>query len=381
MTATCLPPTVAEIDLGAFAHNLQTTRARLAPGCGLMAVLKANAYGHGAVPLARVAAQHGVTSLGVARCQEGIALRQQGIQLPIVVLGPTWPEEVEALLTSQLTPVAGSLADLQSFQATASRRDVVWAVHLKIDTGMGRFGVTPTDVPGVLACLSACTHLRLEGLMTHLACADTSDVASVQQQLARFQAVVRVCAQHALRPRYIHAANSAGVYRYPTSHGTLVRAGIALYGTPTFAAPAVEQLRPVLHWKTRLVRVQAVPAGSGVGYGHTFVTRRASVIGTLPLGYGDGLSRKLSNCGEVLLHGQRVPLVGQICMDMCMVDLTAVPCAQVGDEVVLIGAQGNARMTAAELAMHCDSIPYEVLCAISQRVPRRYLPVEPPVCP
>lgn len=374
------PPTVAEIDLGAFVHNIRAIRARLAAGCQLMAVVKADAYGHGAGPLATVALQHGVAWFGVARCQEGVALRQYGIEVPMLVLGPTWPEEVETLIDYRLTPVIGSSEDAANLQRAACRRGLVSPMHVKIDTGMGRFGVTPERVPALLEQLGACSHLHLEGLMTHLACADTPDVESVQSQLARFQVVLQQFAVYGLTPRYIHAANSAGLYRYPESHGTLVRAGIALYGAHPFAAPAVDILRPVLTWKTRLARVQAVPAGCGISYGYTFITGRPSVIGTLPVGYADGLSRNLSNIGQVLMHGQRVPLIGQICMDMCMVDLTDLACAQVGDEVVLIGTQGNERVTAEEMAAHCGRIPYEVFCAISQRVPRRYVEAETQVC-
>jgi alanine racemase len=192
--------------------------------------------------------------------------------------------------------------------------------------------------------------------------------------------VLQQFAAQGLRPRYTHAANSAGLYRYPESHGTLVRPGIALYGAHPFVAPEAEALRPVLTWKTRLIRVQAVPVGYGMSYGHTFVTSRASLIGTLPVGYADGLSRHLSNVGYVLIHGQRVPIVGQICMDMCLVDLTDLAYAHVGDEVVLLGTQRNAQITAEEMAARCSRIPYEVFCAISQRVPRRYVEAENAVC-
>jgi alanine racemase len=374
-------PTVAEIDLGALTHNIHAIRARLTTHCQLMAVVKANAYGHGAGPLARVALQHGATWLGVARCQEGITLRHEGITAPLLVLGTTWPEELPALLQHCLTPVIGSPEDATHLQQAAHRRGQVASVHVKIDTGMGRFGVMPEHVTALLDHLQTCPNVRIEGLMTHLACADTPDVASVQLQLTRFRTVLQQCTTRGLTPPYIHAANSAGLYRYPESHGTLARAGIVLYGAPAFVAPAIECLRPVLTWKTHLARLQTLPAGAGIGYGHTFVTRRASVIGTLPVGYADGFNRQLSNGGQVLIRGQRVSIVGQVCMDMCMVDLTDLPAAQVGDEVVLIGAQGQERLTAEDMAVRCGTIPYEILCGISQRVPRRYLEVEPTLCP
>lgn len=370
-------PTVVHIDLGAFAHNVRTVRARLQADCQLMAVVKADAYGHGAVPLARVALQHGATWLGVARPAEGVALRQAGIAAPILVLGALWRQEIPTILAYRLIPVVGSLAELTHLQQTVAQRAMTYPLHVKIDTGMGRLGVMPEDVPAFLAALTQCPQLRCEGLMTHLACADTPDAASVACQLARFRVVQQQWGSHGLAPRYIHAANSAGLYRYPASHGTLVRAGIVLYGAPTFGAPEVDRLRPVLTWKTHVTRVQAVPAGCGIGYGHTFVTPRPSVIGTLPVGYADGLNRLLSNVGQVLIHAQRVPVVGQICMDMCMVDLTDVPGVQVGDEAVLIGSQGGAQVTAAAMAAHCGTIPYEIFCGITQRIPRRYLEAEP----
>ena len=375
-----MPPLVAEINVGAFADNIRAIRTRLASGCQIMAVVKADAYGHGAGPLAAVAVKHGVAWFGVARCQEGVALRQYGIDAPILIMGPTWPGEVEALIEYRLTPTIGAFEEAANFQRAARRRGLVYPIHVKIDTGMGRFGVTPECVPALLEQLGTCSHLHLEGLMTHLACADTPDVASVQCQLARFQAVLQQFATQGLRPRYIHAANSAGLYRYPESHWTLVRSGIALYGAHPFPAPGAEALRPVLTWKTHPARGQAVPAGCGISYGYPFVPSRPSVIGTLPVGYADGLSRHLANVGQVLIHGQRVPLVGQICMDMCMVDLTDLACAHVGDEVVLLGAQGAARITAEEMAARCGCIPYEVFCAISQRVPRRYIETENHVC-
>jgi alanine racemase len=228
-------------------------------------------------------------------------------------------------------------------------------------------------VPALVNALQALPNLRLDGLMTHLATADLADHCTVREQLRRFQEVVRACAAMGLAPRYVHIANSAALYRYPESHGTLVRPGIALYGSHPFAAPEAAVLQPVLTWKTRIARIQEFPSGCGVGYGHAFTTQRPSRIGTLPVGYADGFCRRLSNVGEVLVGGQRVPLVGHISMDMCMIDLTGVPHAERGDEVVLLGVQGTERITADEIAARCSCLPYEVFCAIGQRVPRCYV--------
>jgi alanine racemase len=366
-------PTVAEIQVTAFAQNVRAVRARLAPTCELMAVVKANAYGHGAEPLAAVALQEGASCLAVARCQEGISLRQYGITAPILVLGPVWPEDVEALVACRLSSVVGALEDARRLNQEAERQGQCYPVHVKVDTGMGRLGLLPAMAPALFDTLQTLRNLYLEGLMTHLATADLADDCTVREQLQRFYQVVQICATLGLTPRYVHAANSAALYRYPKSHGTLVRSGIALYGSHPFDAPEAALLQPVLTWKTRIARVQAWSPGCGISYGHTFITQRPSRIGTLPVGYADGFCRRLSNVGEVLVHGQRTPLVGQISMDMCMIDLTEVPHAEVGDEVMLLGPQGTERITAEEMAWRCGSIPYEIFCAISQRVPRCYV--------
>jgi alanine racemase len=366
-------PTVAEIQVMAFAQNVRAVRACLAPTCELMAVVKANAYGHGAEPLAAVALQEGASCLAVARCQEGISLRQAGITAPILVLGPVWPEDVEALVAYRLSSVIGALEDARRLNQEAKRQGQCYPVHVKVDTGMGRLGLLPAMTPDLCDTLQSLRNLHLDGLMTHLATADLADDCTVRAQLRCFYQVMRTCATRGLTPRYVHAANSAALYRYPQSHGTLVRSGIALYGLHPFDAPAAALLQPVLTWKTRIARVQKCSSGCGISYGHTFITQRPSRIGTLPVGYADGLCRRLSNVGEVLVHGQRVPLVGQISMDMCMIDLTEVPYAEVGDEVVLLGSQGAACITAEEMASRCGTIPYDIFCAISQRVPRRYV--------
>ncbi|MGE3539412.1 MAG: alanine racemase [Candidatus Tectimicrobiota bacterium] len=374
------PATVLDIDLPAFVHNIQAVRSRLAPTCQMMAVVKADAYGHGAIPLAMTARRHGVDWLGVARCSEGVALRQAGIHGPILVLGPTWPEDIAALVAHRLTPVLGSLEEATAVQQEAGRYGRPYAIHLKIDTGMGRFGFLPAQFLALLDGLRHCAPLVCDGLMTHLACADTPDRQSAQAQLTQFRTVLQYCAQRGFTPRYVHAANSAAIYRYPESHWNLVRAGIALYGAHPFEAPEAAPLRPIMRWIAHLVRIQELPAGYGIGYGHTFTTRRASRIGTLPVGYADGFARSLSNRAEVLVHGQRVPVVGQICMDMCMIDVTDVPEARVGDAVVLLGTQGQGQVSATELAAWSGRIPYEVFCAIGHRVPRHYVDLEATPC-
>ncbi len=367
------PPTVADINITAFTQNVCAVRARLAAPCELMAVVKADAYGHGAVALAAPALQAGATWLAVARCDEGVQLRLHGIDAPILLLGPIWPDEIDALLAYRLTPVIGSLEDARLVHQHAKQRGWQVQVHVNVDTGMGRLGVQPQQMSALLTRMETLTHLDLQGVMTHMATADHHDKRILQAQWRCFCRVVQMLRDRGMTPRYIHAANSAALYRFPQIHGQIVRPGLALYGSHPFEAPDADVLRPVLSWKTRLARIETVASGCGISYGHTFVTSRRSRIGTLPVGYADGLCRRLSNVGEVLVHGQRAPLVGQITMDMCMIDVTEIPQAQIGDEVVLIGAQGADRITVEAMASHCGQIPYEIFCAISARVPRRYV--------
>ena len=365
-------PTVAEVDISAFTHNVNAVRSRLTAPCELMAVVKANAYGHGAAALAAYALQAGATWLAVSRCDEGAQLRLQGIDAPIVLLGPIWPDEVDALLAYHITPVIGSLDDAWLVQQHAQQHGRRAPAHLNIDTGMGRLGLRPERLPGFLAQLEALTHLEWQGVMTHMATADDLDERVVKMQWRTFCQALSTLRDGGVTPCYIHAANSAALFRFPHMHGDMARAGLALYGAQPCDALGTEALRPVLSWKTRLARIETVAAGCGISYGHTFVTSRCSRIATLPVGYADGLCRTLSNVGEALVHGRRAPFVGQITMDMCMIDVTDIPQARVGGEAVLIGAQGEDRITVEAMAARCGHIPYEVLCAISARVPRRY---------
>ena len=371
------PPAIAEIDVDAFAHNIRTVQDCLPRECEVMAVIKADAYGHGAAPLAEAALAAGAAWLGVARCLEGAALRQHGIRAPILVLGPTWPEEVEALLHHRLTPTIGSCVDADRLNREAGRHGLTCPMHLKVDTSMSRYGVMPRDCPAFLGRLVNWQHLHLQGVMTHLATADApDDGGGTRRHLENFHAVLRAAADSGVTPRYVHAAGSAGIFRYPESHGNLVRPGISLYGSHPFPSRRAGGLRPVMRWSTRVVRVQSVPAATGVSYGHTFVTGRPSRLGTLPVGYADGLDRGLSNLGEVLVRGRRAPMVGRVCMGLCVIDLTDIPQAGVGDEAVLIGDQGEDLLTVDDMATRCGRIPYELLCGIGQQVPRRYVRAE-----
>ena len=368
---------MAEIDVDAFTHNIRIVRDCLPPDCEIMAVIKADAYGHGALALADVALEGGATWLAVARCLEAAALREHGIRAPILVLGPTWPEELETLFYHRLTPTVGSCADADHLNRQAARHGLTYPMHLKVDTSMSRYGLMARDCPAFLDRLGAWPNLKLQGVMTHLATADAPDDGGrTLGHLEDFRGVVQAAADRGAKPRYVHAAGSAGIFRYPESHGNLVRPGISLYGSHPFPSRRAGALLPVMRWTTRVVRVQSVPAGTGVSYGHTFITQRPSRLGTLPMGYADGLDRGLSNLGEVLVRGRRAPMVGRVCMGLCVIDLTDIPQAQVGDEAVLIGDQEQDLLTVDDMAARCGRIPYELMCGIGQQVPRRYLKAE-----
>ncbi len=338
-----------------------------------MAVVKANAYGHGAQETAKALIQQGVPRLAVVSVNEGLELRQAGITVPIVILGSIFHEQFQELIAHRLTPVVSDLAILTSFgKATASLATPI-PIHLKVDTGMGRLGLTQNELEDVIRTHTFPLSLQLEGLMTHLSDTDGPDEETTIQQLSRFEKARLVVRDGGFRVPMIHVANSAGAVRFPATHFSLVRPGIMLYGyhtlPPSVMAP---DLRPVLSLKTRIAQLRTIPAGGTVSYNRTFRATRTTRVAILPIGYADGMSRYLSNRGAVLIHGQRAPIVGLVCMDMIMVDVTTITEAVIGDEVVLIGQQGKEKITAQDLAQLTGSIPYEVLCAIGPRIPRQY---------
>ena len=368
-------PTSASVDLTALAQNVAHVR-RLAPRADVLAVVKANAYGHGAVEITRALQQLAVRRFGVATVDEGVALRQAGIRDEIVVLGATLPAQFPDLVAHRLTPVLYRADLVQAFAAAVESGTEPYPVHIKVETGMGRLGVLPRELPELLSRSEFCAPLRLEGLMTHLADADNPDAGQTEEQLARFQQVLNQVEERGLAIPLIHVANSAGIIQYPTSLYSLVRPGLMLYGYHTLANDTQGlQLQPILTWKTTIAHMHTIPPGSSVSYNRTFIASRQTRVAVLPVGYADGYNRLLSNRGQVLIGGQRVPVIGRVCMDMTMVDVTDVQGVQVGQEAILIGQQGRERITAADLAAWQQTIPYEILCAIGPRVPRRYRPL------
>lgn len=372
MELSRLRPTRAEVDLDAIAHNTQALKA-LAPGARFMAVVKANGYGHGAVPVARAALAAGATWLGVATPEEGVELRAAGLDAPVLVLGYVDPAQA-ALVVAHDLRTALFHADLAEALAAAARIAGKEArVHVKVDTGMGRVGIQPAEAIAFLTALKRHAGLEVEGIFTHLATADEPHHDYAAQQIARFATMLQSLQEAGLQPPIRHTCNSAGTMLHPAGQYDLVRAGIALYGLPP--DPAVTwpvQLKPALRWETRVAMIKRLPPGSPVSYGRTYVTTAEESIATLPVGYADGFSRLLTNRGEVLIRGHRCPVVGRVCMDQVMVKVPDGLAVQVGDPVVLIGQQNGEQITAGDMAARIGTINYEVVCAIARRVPRIY---------
>ena len=369
-------PTWAEIDLEALAHNLSIIRRQVGPDVEIMAAVKADAYGHGAVKCAQRLQKEGVDWFGIALPEEGVELRQGGITRPILCLAGFWEGQQYACLQQKLTPVVYRLDMIEALERAGREVGVVADVHVKIDTGMGRLGVQSDEVPEFSTALKRFQNIRVAGLMTHLAAADEEAREDfTRDQLEKFQQAVNVFREDGFAPTYIHAANSAATFAFPESRGNLVRPGGALYGfvrdvlPGSFAAPP---LRPVMSLYSRIMLLKKVGKGERLGYGCTFQTTRESLIATVPIGYDDGYRRALSNRGRVIVGGHFAPVVGRVSMDLTLVDVTDVPGLSIDDDVTLLGRSGELRISAEDIAQVAGTISYEVTCGISHRVPRIY---------
>ncbi len=374
MTARSQRPTVIEIDLGALRRNYHTLRAT-AGSAEMMVVVKADAYGHGAVAVAQALVAEGCRHFGVATISEAGQLRDVGIRSRIYLLGGFFAEQAKEIVELDLTPFVfdvSIVAPLQTAAKELGRRD--FPVHLKIDSGATRLGVMPPELARAIEELRAATSLRLEGACTLFA--NAGDPASIvtDSQLRVFNEALSALRSAGLPPTIVHAANSAALVLRPDSHFTLVRPGLAIYGLPPVQAVRDKiDLTAVMTFKTRLMQIKRAPAGTGVGYGHTFVTQRESVLGILPVGYADGYRRGLQNGAETLIRGCRAPVVGAVSMDLSVIDLTEVPGVSVGDEVVLWGRSGNDTISVNDVARIAQTISYEMLCTVGRRVSRIYL--------
>jgi alanine racemase len=379
--ASALRPAWVDVDLDALEHNLHAIR-RCAPGVKMMAVVKADGYGHGAVGVSRALAAAGVDWLGVALLEEGAKIRRAGVEVPILVLGTARPTRIALYQRYRLVPTVSSLIELALWRDWSAAQAEPQPIHLKVDTGMGRLGLALDEVPTALEVIRRHPRLRLAGLLSHFA--DADDLASPHNalQAARFEEVLRLLTPRERESVLIHMANSASALYREESRHRLVRLGLALYGVdparrPRWGADNIQpvsdlDLRPVMSLLTRIVQLREVPPGTPLSYGGRTVTRRRSRIGVVPVGYADGYSWRLTGRAEALVRGRRVPVAGSVTMDMTLLDVTTTG-AELGDEVVLLGRQGAEEISALELAESAGTIPWEILCHLGLRLPRRYV--------
>jgi alanine racemase len=360
----------AEVDLSAIAHNVQVTRKVLNPDTKICAVVKADAYGHGAVPVATAALAAGVNYLAVSMTQEAIELREAGIMAPILILGTMTEEHEKALVDYNITQTVYDLAVAKELSAAALQENKVAKVHLAVDTGMNRIGCRPEEAADLAEAISRLPHVELEGMFSHFANADEADKSFANLQYSRFKQAYDDIKARGINIPLAHLDNSAGITEMPGSEFNMVRQGITLYGLwPSDEVHRNLDIRPALSLKAEVVFVKDVPAGEKIGYGCTYETKEPRKIATLPLGYADGYSRALSNKGYITIRGYKAPIVGRICMDQFMADVTDVPNVHKGDEAVIFGPGGVSLET---IAKWTNTIPYELMCLLSTRVPRKY---------
>ena len=369
-------PTWSEIDLDALAANFHVVKDRVGPDVKVMAVVKANAYGHGAVECARRLTQEGADWFGVALPEEGIELRNAGIARPILCLAGFWGEQATACLQHQLVPVVYRLDTIEAFDRAARERQVVADVHLKIDTGMGRLGVRFDEVSDFASALKTFKNICVNGFITHFAAADEPSCEPLtKDQTQRFEKAVSAFREHGFDPSFRHLANSAAIFGQPNARGNLVRPGGVLYGLwRDILAPEDRDvnLRPVMSLHSRITLLKWVPQGETVGYGCTFEASRKTLVATIPIGYDDGYMRALSNRGHAIIRGVYATVIGRISMDLTLIDVTNVPGVQTEDEVTFLGKEGELSVSAEEIARTAGTLSYEVTCGISERVPRIY---------
>jgi alanine racemase len=380
--------TWAEVDLNAYAHNIRELRRIAGKTARLMAVVKADGYGHGAVEVAREALKHGAENLGVARISEAVQLREAGLEAPIMIFGYTPPDLAPTLITYDLTQTVYAIAAASALSEFAARQGRKVKVHIKVDSGMGRLGLlfdspaadNPSDRPHQRSVKEALAISRLpglvvEGLFTHFATADSADKSYAARQLEKFLDFANRLRRAGLEFPVKHAANSGALIDMPDSHLDMVRPGIATYGL--YPSDEVNKnhvaLKPVMTMKSRIIHLKKVPAGFKISYGITYQTKKPTTIATVPVGYADGFSRLLSNRGHMLVHGQKVPIVGRVCMDLTMLDVGSVPAVAIEDEVVVFGRQGNEAITADEVAADLNTINYEIVSTLTGRVARVYV--------
>jgi alanine racemase len=367
-------PTRILIDLGAIEHNYFKIREKLPSETKVLAVVKADAYGHGAVEVSKTLEALKCDMLGVALCEEGIELRNAGICLPIVVLSGVYSGQLEEIVEHNLTPVLFDIQLARELHNVLLSLNKTVKVHVKIDTGMGRLGLLKEEISFFFEELKTLHTLELEGVISHFAEADEEDKEFSWEQIKRFEEAIRIIESAGTYIAMKHMANSAGIVNLPASVFNLIRPGLMLYGSyPTDDFKSKIDLAPAMSLTTAIVHLKSVPAGFPVSYGRTFITERNSLIATVPVGYGDGYLRSFSGKAEVLVKGRRAPVIGRVCMDLTMIDVTDIPEVKTGDDVVLLGRDENEEITAEELASYAGTIPYEIYCSFNRRAPRKYV--------
>ncbi|MCD6580395.1 MAG: alanine racemase [Desulfuromusa sp.] len=366
-------PTWADIDLLALSHNLQQSVKFCSATQRILAVVKADAYGHGAIPVTRALQSHGIHDFAVATLEEALELRHAGVADNLLVLGSCFPGQEGAFLQHNLMPTLLDAETARRLNAEAVRQKSQLKVHLKVDSGMGRVGFLPQQLQDFLPQLCQLDGLVVEGFMSHLACADELRSPVTIEQREQFRQMLQMTRQAGIEPREIHLNNSAGLSGWDCPECTLSRPGIMLYGGLPGAdfAPKLD-LQPVMHLRSCIAQLRQLPAGSGISYGHCYHAHADMQVAVLPIGYADGYNRLFSNCGQGILRGQKVPVIGRVCMDWIMLDVSTIPDVQVGDCVTLLGEADGLSILGDDWAEQLDTISYEVFCRIGSRVPRRY---------
>jgi len=383
LSRTATRPTWADVSLTSLRQNFRTVQKHVGAGVTICAVVKADAYGHGAVECSRALEAEGARWLGVTSLDEAIPLRDAGIRAGILLMTGFWRGEENEIVRLHLTPTVWEPWQIESLDKAAAALGVAQhPVHLKVDTGMGRLGVALDQLPKVLAALGAAKHLAVEGLSTHLASSEVMDAPSVAEQQKGFETAIRMVRDAGLEPKFVHIANTGAVISRRETWNTMVRPGVALYGyyLPFQRAGRTVSggtlrlpVKPILTWKTRILSLRDFGPNQPLGYGATYVTKAPAHVAVLPVGYADGFNRQLSNRGRVILREHYAPIVGRISMDLTLVDVTGIPGVSLGDEVILLGTGEGLSVDAMEHAELANSTPYEILCNISKRVPRRYV--------
>ena len=367
-------PNEVVIDLDAIKHNFLEIRKLAGPNAGIIAVIKSDAYGHGMIPVAKALEPEKPDYFGVFELQEALDLRQAGCEIPILVMMGIASDEISETIQQNLTISLFQQDIAEKLSRQAAQKGRVVPVHIKVDTGMARLGIPWNQVADFLKPLLHLKGIRLEGIFSHFAVSDDFGHGFTDIQVERFSEAVQQAWDLGVCKDAVHIANSGGVMGKKGLHASLVRPGLSLYGSPPADGLILPvSLKPAMHFRSRVIQIKAVAAGTPISYGCTYTTSRRATIATIPVGYDDGFNRLLSNKGEMLIHGQRVPVVGRVCMNLTMVDVSAVEGVSVGDPVVLLGSQDQQSITAEELARKTDTIAYEVLCAIGKANPRRYI--------